>query len=612
MELVDIVQFLKETPNFSHLDDKQLQQVASSISISYHKKGERLDHDEVDGIPLFLLRKGAFNTFSDSGELRDRVGEHELFSLNPQAGSEFQAHHAVALEDSLLYAIPFPLLETILGDQQNRPLLPGQSPALSLERRSSRKEHSLPLNTKVASIIKNEPITAGTDFSIRDAAIKMKEARVSSLLLTDNEKLVGILTDRDLRCRVIAKGVSPEEKIATCMTVDPVTIDQEAFVFEALMTMSRNNIHHLPVVNRDRLVGILTTTDIVRLQHDQPVYLIGEIFKADSSDSLADVCKPVPELFSNLVESGAKASEISRILTSIADAATQQLIKLAEKKLGRPPVPYCWVAFGSQARHELSVNSDQDNGLLLDDSFEAIKHGDYFEAMANFVCEGLNRCGYRFCRGGVMASNPKWRKTLIGWSAQFSQWILEPTPEATMHCSIFFDLRNIYGDENLLESLQQEILEKSAESRIFLALMARNSLQHKPPLGFFRNFVLQNDGEHKNQLDLKHNGIVPIVDLARIYSLSCQISHQNSLERLNGMIEGQHGHIGDLNNLRDCLELLGRIRFEFQSRDLRQNRKPDNFVDPRTLSGFHRQHLKQAFMLVKQSQEALKSRFPGL
>ena len=216
----------------------------------------------------------------------------------------------------------------------------------------------------------------------------------------------------------------------------------------------------------------------------------------------------------------ASAHSIAHILSSIGESITTRLLALAEDKLGAAPVPYAWLAAGSLARYEQTAKSDQDNCLLLADAYDADEHGTYFEELARFVSDGLDACGYVYCPGDVMATNPQWRQPLAVWTRYFDRWIDQPEPMALMLSSIFFDLRCLHGRHDLFDELHGHVAAKARKNAIFHAYMTANALNHQPPLGFFRNFVLVKDGEHDDTLNLKHNGIVPIVDIARIYALA--------------------------------------------------------------------------------------------
>jgi CBS domain-containing protein len=269
------------------------------------------------------------------------------------------------------------------------------------------------------------------------------------------------------------------------------------------------------------------------------------------------------------------------------------------------PVAWAWLGFGSQGRAEQALGADQDNALMLAPDYDESRHGDYFTALAERVCHGLAACGYRLCPGEIMAMNPGWRLSLPRWQETFAAWIDEPTPKALMHSSIFFDMRCIAGDPGLVEALHGDVLRRTADNSIFLACLYSNVMTHTPPLGFFRTFVLERSGEHEDRLDLKGRGIIPIVDIARLYALAAGVPEVNTIERLRAL--GGRGDLTlrDARALADAYEFISRLRLEHQGEQLKRGEAPDNYLDPGELSALRRDQLKEAFGLVRRSQKAL-------
>jgi CBS domain-containing protein len=292
----------------------------------------------------------------------------------------------------------------------------------------------------------------------------------------------------------------------------------------------------------------------------------------------------------------------------ITDAITCRLLKLAEQTLGEPPVPYVWLAGGSQGRHEQTSHSDQDNALFIDDRVES-GDDEYFAALSKYVSDGLNACGYVYCPGNAMATNPEWRQPVSVWNKYFENWIKRPDKRALMLASIFFDLRPIYGESALYESVQTDMLSMASNDQIFIAHMVSNALSHRPPIGFFRNFVLIHDKEHANTLDVKHRGIVPIVDIARVYALSGGIVAINTTERLQAACETGAMSQEMSQNLIDALEYISTLRNQHQVERIRHGQAADNFLDPESLSGLERSHLKDSFAIIKSMQEVLEHRY---
>ncbi|MEE8339509.1 MAG: DUF294 nucleotidyltransferase-like domain-containing protein, partial [Xanthomonadales bacterium] len=376
----------------------------------------------------------------------------------------------------------------------------------------------------------------------------------------------------------------------------------------ALLLMMRENYHHLPVMDGDKPVGLVTAGDILRAQSEHPLRVVRDIYKQNSIEELLVLSRRLPSLFERLVNLGRDVEQIGRMVTHITDAFTVRLIRLAEQKLGPPPMAYSWIVFGSQAREDQTAKTDQDNGLVL--MREAGENETiYFAQLSDLVCGGLDQLGYVYCPGEIMALNAKWRVSLARWKRQFNRWIEQPDPKSVMYCSIFFDIRSVYGEHSLVDDLQEHASTRARENRIFRRFMAANMLGHRPPLGFFRQFVQEDDGSHSEGLNLKHRGIVPITDLVRMRALEAGIREANTFRRIELAMEAGVMSEEDAGSLRDALVLISRIRLSHQSAQMAAGEKPTNFIPPEDLSPLMKRNLKAAFMLVIESQKALESRY---
>jgi CBS domain-containing protein len=269
---------------------------------------------------------------------------------------------------------------------------------------------------------------------------------------------------------------------------------------------------------------------------------------------------------------------------------------------------YAWVVFGSQARQEQTAKTDQDNGIILERDAQGDEAA-YFAKLSQMVCDGLDELGYVYCPGEVMALNVKWRVSLPVWKKYFDKWVDEPDPKSVMHSSIFFDIRCVYGKCELVDGLQEHATSRTRHNRIFRRFLAANALKHRPPLGFFRRFVQEDDGSHSEGLNLKHRGIVPITDLVRIRALEGGIHEANTFRRIALAVEAGVMNESDASSLRDALILINRIRLKHQAEQMMAGEKPTNFVPPEQLSPLMRRNLKAAFMLVVEAQSALELRY---
>lgn len=607
-DIAHIVDFLRTVQPFSSLDIAVLEKVSEQLEVAYYPQNKTILESE-SSPGLAIIRKGAVRLVDAEHKFLDKRYERELFGHKIYFHLEFKQYIAEAEEDSLIWHLSSESFKELCKQQadfdtyfnsyfHNRLSVPSQAQYLS--------ESTISV---VADLIKRKPVCIDVSASIFETAKMMSQQDISSVLVTEKEFLAGIVTDKDLRHRVLAKAVDPATSIGEVMTRNPQCLTASDDVNAALLHMMRENYHHLPVVEDHRPIGLITAGDILREQSEHPLRLVRDIHKRDTLDELIILSKRLPLLFERTVNLGRNSKQVGLMITSITDAFTCRLLVLAEQRFGPPPMKYAWLAFGSQAREEQTARTDQDNALIFERKLEGDAEAEYFSRLAEFVCDGLDKLGYVYCPGEIMALNVKWRLSLRQWKRQFARWIDEPDPMSVMHCSIFFDMRRIYGDTRLVEDLQTEVVAKAKENKIFRHFMAANALNQRPPLGFFRRFVQEDDGSHSEGLNLKHRGIVPVTDLIRIRALEAGISEANTFRRIELVAASGIMNKNDALNLRDALNLINQVRLTHQSRQMEAGEAPTNFVPIEELSSLKRRNLKAAFMLIKKAQQAMSSRY---
>ncbi|SCZ49374.1 putative nucleotidyltransferase substrate binding domain-containing protein [Thiohalomonas denitrificans] len=612
VELIEIRDFLAGHPPFDHLPGEVLERLPRYLSVRYLRRGTPLPPPDADGDYLYIIRKGAVELRDQSDELIGKIGEGEIHASACRAGSSVR-FTALTVEDSLFYLLPCERLETLREQHPEFAEHFNQSVRDRLRRalesiQAIRGSHTGLLNVPVGGLIVREPVVARPETPIGKAARLMTEARVSSLLIMEDERLVGIMTDRDLRSRCLAKDRDPGQPVSEIMTRRLHKVEPETRGFEALITMTRLSVHHLPVIDHGRVIGVVSSNDLIRYQSANAVYLAGDIRRCTSVEALTRICADIPELQVQMIASGATGYHVGQTISSITEAITRRLIELCQEQLGPPPVSFAWLAVGSLARREQTVHSDQDHALLLADDFDPARHDGYFESLARFVADGLNACGFTYCPGEVMATNPEWRQPCRVWRRYFDLWITRPEKKALMLASNFFDMRTICGDPALYEQLHAEVLQQTHSNRIFLAHLAANALKNRPPLGFFRHFVLIGEGDHAQSLDLKRRAIIPAVDLARVYALSAGLPEVNTRERLKIAAETSALSHESAENLEDAFEFIVTLRARHQAEQIKRGEKPDNYMAPSELSSLERGHLKDAFSVISGLQNALGQR----
>jgi CBS domain-containing protein len=620
VELVEIQNFLATHPPFDELPEETLAYVTKSVEISYFREDTPIIHFGDDIRDLYMVRSGVVEIYRRKGELYNRLDEGDIFGQMGLLTNNKVRFPAKAIEDSLLYCIPADVFQELYDGFDSFADFVEVEDRVRLRQTISTNSESNDLTTsKVRTLLTRDAPIIEKQCSIQQAAITMADEQVSSLLVIDpeiveeddddNSPVIGIITDRDLCTRVMAQGLDPQGPVSDVMSTDVISLDHNAYVYEAMLTMLRYNVHHLPVLKNKKPLGIIETTDIVRYESQNSLLLVSSIFQQQSVDELQVLSEQVKDSFVRLVNEDANSHMVGTAMSVIGRSFKQRIIELAEEELGKPPLPYCFVALGSMGRDEQLLVTDQDNAIILDDDYNENEHGDYFASLAKFVCDALAKCGYHYCTGDIMATNPMWRMTRKEWEECFADWIDDPNPKALLNASIFFDLDGVYGRLKWAEQLNGFIVRRARKNNRFLACLARNALNRKPPLGFFKDFVMEKDGQHNNSINLKRRGTAPLADLIRVHALAVGSRSKNSFERLDDIMDAGILPKGRAKDLKDAMEFISMVRIRHQAYDVEQGIEPDNNIEPENLSDFERRNLKDAFQILSNGQNFLKFRY---
>ncbi len=608
IESLEIFQFLAQCEPISKLTQEQQKSITQQVEIVYFRRGSEILKPQEVNQWLYIIRSGAVERSEADGSVVAKFAEGDIFGQASLGRGGDIKRRVVAIEDCLLYRIPkevydyyiesSPYFEFYFQPKKKKSYNQAHSPsALNLSQLSAK------------DLLSDKPHLVDHKESVAFCAKKMQQENATYLLITQNENIKGIVTDRAFCTKVVADSLSHESPVGLIMSDKLLTIDEHTSAAEAMLLMARNNIRHLPVLASGEVLGVLTATDLIHRQSNNPIYLINQIHKTNTVEKIAEQAKQLSSTLSQMVRNGHNAKEIAYTISSIGRAINVRLIKLAEQTLGPPPIKYAWIIAGSLARNDQTAHSDQDNGIILDDDYEPEVHGEYFEQLSQFVCDGLNACGYVYCPGDVMATNDKWRQPLRKWKEYFRNWILTPEPKALMYASIFFDLNCIYGESGFLTHLNEMVREIVKGNKIFLNYMAANALHNTPPLGLFRSFVLEKSGSEEKTLNLKKRGVVPITDLARVYALSCGVTAINTQERLLAANEaGALSKTGYM-DLLDGFEFLSMVRINHQAKQIENGVEPNNHLSPAELSSLEKRHLKDTFEIIRTYQNALESSY---
>jgi len=622
-----IYDFLKAFPPFNMLLPESLLSICKSIEVHYVEKDNFIfKTNEPVKDKFYVVKDGDIGLFTASHELIDECDEGDIFGLRALMRQGNYLLSAKAIEESIVYGISSTLFDDYIASnsEASKYLMTN---LVSNYRKSNIEEQNhnfltslhqtTPgiqdfLEEQTADYSKN-PITCSPETSIKDAAILMTEKRVGSIIITQNNKPLGIITDKDLRTKIATGLFSIEESVSQIMTSPVIAYHTNITVAEAQIAMLKHRITHLCITKDgtvdSELTGILSEHDIIVIRENNATVLIKEVKRSKSIEGLKQIRLRAQKLLKRYIEQQIPITFASKIITEINNSITIKIIENAISFMNDPlPASFTWLAIGSQGREEQLLLTDQDNAVVFDDvpekDFKKTKA--YFLKLSKKITEDLNTVGFEFCPANMMASNPKWCLSLSQWKQQFNRWITSPDQDNLMLCTIFFDFEPIYGNKELVKNLSEGIFESISKHEIFLNHLGVNALKNPPPLSFFRHFLVEQSGEHKDQFDIKARAMMPLVDAARLLILSNNIAaHNNTILRYEKLIELEPQN-KELYN--DCLIAFKNL-LDFRTEQGLKHHDSGRFIDLKSLSKANRLELKNCFKAIKEIQELILVRF---
>ena len=625
-------EFLSKLPPFSFLPEEELRKTVFEISLKrYTKETELFVQGRSRFEHLHIIRKGAVERYykeDDHEILYEFLSDGDMFG-----GVSILMHEGISARmmrtkvDTDFYLLPKKIFMDVCSRYEAfsdyftdifGKLMLDKSFAAIIAKSGQTKDDMVPefFNQPVESIYARDLVSCDTGVSIQEAAVMMSQRRCSSIFVREPDgTFVGIVTDNDLRRKVIGKGYDISKPVLDIMSSPLSVIPARAPIFEALMSMMQKNIKHLAVTDAgEKVVGAVTVSDLIAAQGQSAFSLIREINTAGSVEEIANKQEQLPRLIQNLINSGVKADNVARLVSTISDAILNKLIGFAYREMGPPSVKFVFLILGSEGRREQTLKTDQDNAILFEDVPGEFLDGvtGYFLKFGEKVCAWLDQVGYAYCNGGVMAKNPQWCQPLSVWKEYFTKWISTVEPEALLQSSIFFDFRGGYGSMELEAQLRRHLFKSFAERPNFFRYLAENSLYPKPPLGFFGNFIVESKGEHRDAFDIKRS-ITMIVNFARAYALHNRIEETNTQERLNRLHLMRILSWKDYNEIEQSYSYLMQLRFVRQvTAVMKENGRPDNYINPKTLSRIEQTMLREIFKSIEKFQAKMSFDFIGV
>ncbi len=620
-----VVSFLKNVPPFQFLSVPELSRLASTMTLEFFPKDAViLSAGHPASESLYVVHKGAVKLHlrSQVGKqlVLDKRSEGEIFGLLSIMSKDLARLDVTAVEDTLCYRVPAEQMQRLISSNaevSNYLLRTSVTRYMDRSLQELRTQTGLMGDTErllyslsVSDVPGSAPLLCIQDTTIREAAQMLARSKATCVFVVDaSGSAVGIVTDRDFAEKVVAQALPLDRAVTEIMSSPVVAVEASERLFRALLAMVSRNIHHVLVTQQGIPASVLTAHDLMVLQGKSPLNVVRFVEAQTNVQDLASANARIIGLLPLLLREGAKASHVTRVVAEVNDRLIVKILQFAEAKLGPAPTPYCWVVLGSEGRREQTFKTDQDNALIYADSSDQPAAREYFAQLSAFAQDALLTCGYPLCTGNYMASNPRWRQPLQVWMNYFHEWMTGAELHGTEDALLFFDMRPVAGDFSLYQTLAAANRKGLKDFGMFKSVLACVSTTRKPPLGFFRNFVLERSGEHKDQLDLKLFGTAPIVDAARVFALDAGIEHMNTSDRLSALSSGPENDPTIFQDMQEAFEFLTLLRLECQLRQVRDGQQLSNYIAPDSLTHLQRSLLKEAFRATARAQALIEEKF---
>jgi CBS domain-containing protein len=613
------IAFLRRHAPFNDMDEASLGLLASRARMSYHARGSTVvGPASGEARTLYVIQRGLVHAGAPGASDGNRIewGPGEVFPISAVLAGRATTLQYVAAEDVFAYEVDADTVQTLMAQSlpfqrfctRHMGTLLAQAAERLRNVYSRQTVGSDSLLARLGSTVEREPVTCGLDTPLAGALQLMQKHRVSAIVVVGADgRPQGIFTERDLVRHAAAGDVDRARPISRFMTADPIALPVTATASEAALLMAQRNIRHLLVCDQGRLVGVVSERGLFALQRLSMRGITQRIELADSREALRAAADAIRSLARTLLAQGIGAEPLTQLISALNDRLTQRILTLEAARHDLAGLRCCWLALGSEGRHEQTFATDQDNAIVF-----AAAAGDEEASrrrllpFARAVNEALDACGFPLCKGEVMASNGEWCLSESEWRQCFGRWIRAPLPEALLNAAIFFDFRPLWGEATLARDLREWLREHTRGDQRFLRMMAANALQTEPPLGFFGDIVTSGEAGRRGTVDLKAQGSRVITDVARIYALATGVDAPATAARIRGAGEALRIPVEETDAVVDafCFLLLLRLQHQ-QSVAAAGGTAAANRVDPRTLNELDARILKESFRLARKLQRRL-------
>lgn len=624
-----VLHFLQRTFPFSELETSTLETLSTKCVIEHYPKGTLIFKQNITDVDYFhIIQKGSVKAYLSNEDtvvtLKDYSSEGDSFGALPIVSGQKADFNIEAVDDTFCFLIDKDIFLNVVRDNPrfgryyletfSEDFVAAVYSELRFERVKGRKEEACYLfNYRVRDIIKQLPEIIDGSADVRQAAERMAQLHIDCLLVKGSAETVsGLVSNKDFRTKVVAEALDYRTPVQEIMTAPLRTIPAQAPCFEAMLRMIREQVDHLAVEHRQVIVGVVSAHDIMTHQGASFYYHFREIEAPRSISGLYSISQKIPIIVRTLLEEGARAENITKVITLFNDYILNRMLTLLAEEMGPPPVPFCWLVLGSEGRKEQTFRTDQDNAILYQDpgpGEESDEIREYFHGFAFRAVEHLQACGYPKCKNKFMASNPRWCRSYAGWHDYFQEWIVHPIPPEVGLSRIFFDFRSAWGAHHLADDLREFVTALASRNEPFMRALAEDCMNTAVPVSFLGDYVVERDGHQSTQLDLKARGLAPMVNFARLMALRHGIQETSTLGRFQ--ILSDRGRISKelYADAKEAYEYQIQLSLVHQLRMLESGQVADNMILPAELSDLEKKTLKEAFAVIRRLLDHLRREF---
>ena len=627
---VRVADFLKAYPPFDILNSAQLLEIASQVRVLYYEKGKYIyQQQEPHKEEFYVVHKGAvalIKTENGHPETIDKCDEGDIFGLRPLFKNEPYEIAAIAEEETILYAIPVWVFKPIAEQNKAVAQYVAESFTSNTKNPFSREFESGLFASEIrvlaresGNLFEFQPVnfvkkvvSVKPSAKIKTVARLMSEKRIGSVLVIEDVLPLGIVTNKDFRDKVATGLHSVHDVVSKIMSSPVICYSKGSTMAQIELSMLKHKISHVCITEdgtpNTALLGIVSEHDLVLMSGNNPSVLMKAIKRSASTKELKLVREKIMRLLNGYIQQNIPMTHTSKIVFELNDATIKRIIERSLEKMPPPPTSFAWMSLGSQGRKEQLLHTDQDNAIIFEDvpSEKLEETRAYFLTLAKKVNKRLNTIGYEYCNADMMARNPKWCLSKTEWRNQFTHWVTSPGDDELLLCSIFFDYDISYGDVSLTNALADHIFDITTNNPFFFAALGRVSLQNPSPLGFFRQFLVERDGEHKDFFDLKKRALMPLTDAGRLLILSHQVKNiNNTAERFEKLADLEPEN----KELHLSCSYAAKALLKFRTKHGLLHNNSGRYIKLELLTKEEKLKLKRCFTIIDDIQKLIKLRF---